>query len=166
MHRLLRRNLYLLLLVILGAAGVQITVWIEDAIDERRTEPPVKVARQFLSALEHGDCDTALAYLSAAGRSAVEAQMREILQSDPPYVQYGPYSHLCWRTALREFVAYSPKTAQLASQAAGSAAVSVERHEGDPKSYLVPGFWPTRTIVTPVTMRLAEESGQWKVIVP
>lgn len=70
------------------------------------------------------------------------------------------------RTALRAFLAYSPNTAQIASQTAGRATVSLERHEGDPTSYLIPGFWPTRTIVTPVTMRLVEESGQWKVLLP
>jgi len=157
----LRRYLWLLLLVILVPAGVQVAIWTADAIEQRRTAPAVKAARAFLAAFGHGDCERALALLSAASRRAVEADMAA---QRPVRDVSGPRA--CWTPAMRAFHGLRGKSARLAFQADGAATVSLDHYEADPKSFLIPGFWPTRFIVTPAQMRLVAEAGAWRVVVP
>jgi hypothetical protein len=54
----------------------------------------------------------------------------------------------------------------LISQESGRAVVGIERYDADPTSYRLPGFWPSRWIVTTAEVRLAEEAGRWKAALP
>jgi hypothetical protein len=153
----LRRYLYALLLLILIPAGVQAAIWIAEAIEAHRTPAPVKAVRAFLEALRGRDCEPALAFLAEASRRAVEA--RAAAQRTLPGMR--PPQACRWA-----FHGLRAQTAQLKSQEAGRAVIAIERHESDPKSFLIPGFWATRSIVTPAEMRLVDEGGAWKVVVP
>jgi hypothetical protein len=50
------------------------------------------------------------------------------------------------------------------SRIAGAATFSLERH--DPAGFRLPGFFPTRRDVVVVEMRLVEEGGRWRIVVP
>jgi hypothetical protein len=54
----------------------------------------------------------------------------------------------------------------LISQESGRAVVEIERYDADPTSFRIPGFWPSRWIVTTAEIRLAEEAGRWKAALP
>lgn len=161
MSPLLRRYLYLLLLAVLVPAGVQAALWIAGAVEDHRAAPPVKAARTFLDAFASGDCVRALPMLSAASRDAIAAQMRA---ERPGQSISTPRS--CWTSATRVFHGLQSKSAQLASQVGDTAIVNIEHREADPKSFLIPGFWPTRYVVTRSEMRLVAESGAWRIMVP
>jgi hypothetical protein len=156
-----RRYLYLVGLVILVPLAAQVAVWIAQAIEERGTARPVKAARAFLEAFGRGDCERALSLLSSAGRGVVEAEMAA--QHRPPSVSV-PRS--CWTPAMRVFHGLRATSARLESQTNHTAIISLSQHAADPKSFLLPGFWPTRYIVTASEMHLAEEGGAWKVVLP
>jgi len=164
MRTLLRNYMVRLLLVVMGAVGVQLAVWVAEALEERRTPPPVKAARAFVSALneaalrKHGACERALSVVAATSRSALEAQV--------PRGKDWQAENPCWALSAHSFRGLRRGTAQLSSQTTSHAIVSIERHEADPNSFLIPGFWPTRWTVTPTEMRLVEEGGTWKVVAP
>jgi hypothetical protein len=167
---LARRYVYLLLLVVLVPAGVQLLVWGAEAIEARRTPPAVKAARAFLAALRDGyprddACERALSLLTADSRSVFEAQGQEDRTRS---ARNSPRPRACTTSvpAARMFAGLQPKTARLISQENGRAVVGVERYEGDPTSYRIPGFWPSRWIITTAEMQLVEETGRWKVALP
>jgi|GEM_PF-4488460 len=166
MGRILRGHARTFALLVAALAAVQSAVWVANAIEDRRTPSPVKAARAFLAALGNSTlkdgeaCERALSHLSAASRSELEAQ---IVAGDKGR---GAASSPCRALMARSFLGLQPRTARLASESGGRATVAIERHEADPKSFLVPGFWPTRYLVTPAEMRLVEEAGQWKVVAP
>lgn len=152
----MRRYLQALLLLVLGLAIVKVVIWVADWIDDYRSPPPVKVVRQLLDALRNDDCSRALTYFSAQSRSALA----------PAKPGSSSRFRYCWPQAQKQFSGLYPPSARLGSQTAGRAKVSIEHYASDPKSFLVPGFWPTRSIVTTVTIDLVEEAGEaWRVVV-
>lgn len=165
MRTLLYNPAFRLLLVILVAAGVQLVAWVADALEKRWTPQAVKAARLFLTEMRNAAyknddvaCANALSMLSAASRQAleIEAQMRDRRWDTKP--------RPCAQ-AMQKFLGLREETARLASQANRKAIVSIEHVESDPKSFLIPGFWATRTIRTQAEMRLIEEAGAWKIVI-
>jgi hypothetical protein len=155
-------------LALLGAALVAVVVvtWVAHAIEDRRTPSPVKAARNFLEAVSRGTlnndkaCERALSHLTSSSRARFEAQARS---AD----RWRSAAALPCRTAAaRSFFGLRPDTARLAWQTGDRATIAIQRHAADPKSFLVPGFWPTRYIVTATEMHLTKEAGQWKVVAP
>jgi hypothetical protein len=129
----------------------------------------VKAARAFLAALREGyqrddACERALSLLTADSRSVFEAQGQEDRARSARYSR--PRACTTSVPAARVFAGLQPKTARLISQESSSAIVGVERYEGDPTSYRLPGFWPSRWIVTTAEMRLVQEAGAWRVALP
>jgi hypothetical protein len=143
--------------------AAQLVVWVANAIEDRRTPPPVKAARTFLAALSNAArkdgeaCERALSHLTASRRAMFEAQARS---------GYRWRASPCGTAAAHSFLGLQPNTVRLASQTSGRATVSIDRQKADPKSFLVPGFWPTRYIVTTAEMQLIKETGSWKVVGP
>ena len=167
MPKLLRKPLTILLLAILLPAAVQLAVSLERTINDHRTEPPVAAAREFLAAVQAGDCDQAWQYFSAATQSYIEEQSRERTRREAyNAAAFAPRSLYCKPTSVHRFHGYRRKTARLKSQSLPHAVVSLDHQEADPKSFLIPGFWPTRFIITPVEMQMITEAGTWKIVVP
>ncbi|GIL02166.1 MAG: hypothetical protein BroJett030_20650 [Alphaproteobacteria bacterium] len=150
----LRRYRQSLLFLVLALAGAPIALWLYDWIDAYRTPEQVKVVRQFLEALRTDDCARGLTHLDAESRLALAAE------TPGPASRYA----YCWPRTRDQFVSLRSSSARLASHTAGRATVSIERHVSDPDSFLVPGFWATRSIATTVTIELVEEAGAWKVM--
>lgn len=166
MRSLLRNNVFrLFLLVVTVAAAAQTAIWVVGAIEEHRTPPPVKATRVFLAALQSaalsGDegCERALALLAASSRKRLETEARSM---SGRHIR----ASACRTRSALFFLGLQPRTALLKAQTGGQAVVSIERHEADPKSFLIPGFWPTRSIVSTVEVQLIEEVGGWKVTLP
>jgi hypothetical protein len=170
MGSLARRYVYLLLLVVLVPAAVQLLVWGAEAIEERRTPPAVKAARAFLAALREGRledeaCERALSLLTPASRDVFRTEAQED-QGRHVYRRSPPRTCTVWVPSARAFEGLDPKTARFISQQNGRAIVGIERREADPTSFRVPGFWPSRWIVTQAEMQLIDEAGQWKIALP
>lgn len=167
---LARRYVYLALLVILVPAGVQLLIWAAEAIEERRTPPAVKAARTFLAALREGyqrdeACEQALSLLTAESLNVFRGEAQEDRARQAHYSSR-PRACTVSVPAARVFDGLRPKSARLISQESGRAVVGIERYDADPTSYRLPGFWPSRWIVTTAEIRLAEEAGRWKVALP
>ncbi len=166
MGRILRDYARTLALLVAALVTVQLVAWVANAIEERRTPPPVKAARAFLAALSRATlkdddaCEHALSLLTASSRATFEGQART---GDRRRTAAGSP---CRTPAAHLFLGLRPDTARLASLTDDRATVGIERHEADPKSFLVPGFWPTRYIVSSAEIRLVEEAGHWKVVAP
>lgn len=126
---------------------------------------PVTVVRDFLAAVQRGDCDRAWSYFSAESRAYIEGKSREMIAAQPYYAEvFAPRQLYCRPTSVHRFHSLRPKTATLAAQNAGRATVRLDRHEGD--GFLLPGFWSTRTKVSAAEIELVEKAGTWKVVAP
>ena len=126
---------------------------------------PVGAVRDFLVAVDDRDCETAWSYFSARTQAYIEEKSREMVEAAPYYADtFAPRRLYCEPTSVHRFGSYAPETARLKSQSGRLATVTVERHEGT--DFLLPGFWPTDTKVTIVEMKVAEENGAWKILLP
>lgn len=124
--------------------------------------PPAheQVVIEYVNAIRANDCEKAFALLSATVQTALRAEdqagsdeMHSRISSRLPsrelYCSAGPYERVKLhrtRTAWRN-----------ASEA------EVHLMEAVPAGHLVPGFWPTRTELRPMAVRVVLESTTWKV---
>jgi hypothetical protein len=131
----------------------------------RPVEPPVRAVQEFLAAVHARDCARAWTYFSTETRARIEVQSRERVRREPYYAeQFAPQNLYCLPTYAHRFHAYQPQTAQLTDQSSGEALVTLKRH--DASGFRMPGFFPTSTDVVEVEIRLIEENGAWKLVLP
>jgi hypothetical protein len=132
---------------------------------QARNHDPVAVVQAFLQAVQRGDCDRAWSYFSSASQAYIQGRSGEMVRREPYYADvFAPRRLYCRPTAVHRFHQYRPRTARLVSRTAGAATVGLERH--DPAGFRLPGFFPTRRDVVMVEMRLVEEGGRWRVVIP
>ena len=131
------------------------------------SEPAVLAAQEFLAAVDRSDCSAAWSYFSTGAKAYIEMQSAEMIAETPYRNDHlAPQNLYCRPNRVHRFLTYQSETATLKSQSDSGAVVDVERFEGDPESFLIPGFWPTRYNVIHEEMRLVLEAGGWKVVVP
>jgi hypothetical protein len=125
-------------------------------------EPAVAAAQEFLAAVGRFDCAAVWTYFSTDAQAYVEAKSAELIAQTP----YRDENLMPQNLYCRQFLMYQRDTAVLKSQSVSTAIVAVERYEADPKSFLIPGFWATRYNMFPEEIRMVQEAGTWKVVVP
>jgi hypothetical protein len=145
------------------ALVVALVPW--PAAAQSRAEPAATAAREFLAAVRRGDCDRAWTYFSTDSHARIEAESRARIRREPYYAeQFAPRNLYCKPTYAHRFLSYDPNSARLLRCDGRFAAVAVDRHGRT--GFLLPGFWSTRTEVRAAELRLVEEAGAWKVVVP
>jgi hypothetical protein len=108
---------------------------------------PQRVARNFLSAIEAFDCDTAWQYFFSQSQRAIQIASDK-KKSDPflSHVQrryLEPENLYCLPTVAPFFHGYRASSVKLLKIQGTTATVAVKK--GIPTGFLIPGFWPTRT---------------------
>ena len=115
-----------------------------------RSEPELAALR-FVDALTKRDCAAVWSMLSSRTRHGYEliVEFRRETRAERYYC------------SPDRFERHKPERMKLRSQDADRAVVVVPR--GDPGGYLVPGFFPTKTVWTDDPIPLVREDGAWRI---
>ncbi|MBI4179321.1 hypothetical protein HY522_07870 [bacterium] len=125
-------------------------------------DTPEAVANAFLREIHDGHCKQAFAFFSQSSRERIEAESVEAAEREPYYAEsYKPENLYCKPTYAHRYLGCVAGSARLGHMETISAVVTVDRKDGT--DFLVPGFWPTRYVVTPVDIQMIQENGLWKI---
>jgi hypothetical protein len=126
---------------------------------------PQRVARNFLSAIEAFDCDTAWQYFSSQSQRAIQiASDKKKIDPLLSHVQrryLEPKNLYCLPTVAPFFHGYRASSVKLLKIQGTTATVAVKK--GIPTGFLIPGFWPTRTRYEDHELMLVREGSKWKI---
>ena len=126
---------------------------------------PQRVAREFLTKVNHGDCEAAWQYFSTDAQRAIEAEAER--RQSQNYLKgwhdelWSAHNLYCKPNGVNPYRDYDPRSVAVLTQTATRARIGVK--QGEASGFLIPGFFPTKTIWHDRQMELVREGRDWKL---
>ena len=128
---------------------------------------PQRAVHEFLTSVKSAECDKAWQYFSKDAQKAIEAEAHRLQAQN---AGKGAYDYLYSAHNLyclpngNPYPRYDARKVVLLTKEADRARVGVR--EGESAGFLIPGFFPTRTIWHDREMELVREGREWKLSRP
>lgn len=131
---------------------------------------PKRLVRDFVTKVNRGDCEGAWQYFSRDAQRAIEGEAERRRRQSPDHLKgwndelLSAHNLYCKPNGVNPYVNYEPRSVALLAQTENRARVSVK--QGQATGFLIPGFFPTKTIWHDREVQLVREGGEWKLSRP